>query len=271
MFGAFVRRNFKLRRDRTAGSPGLSRCGCAITAAMSQSLRAPVLDVIIPTLDAAAQIEATLVALAEGRGDGAGSPLIRRVLVVDGASGDDTVARAQRAGAAVIQGPRGRGPQLAAGAAACDADWLLFLHADTRLAPGWSGQVAAFLASDGAADKAAVFTLAFDDKSPHARVLARLANWRSRRLALPYGDQGLLLSRALYDRLGGFRPLPLMEDVDLVRRIGRARLMQLEAVAVTSAERYRRAGWWPRAARNLLVLALYFLGVPARLLQRLYG
>lgn len=229
------------------------------------------LDVIIPALDAAAQIEATLAALAEGRRDGTGRRLVRRVLVVDGGSGDDTVARAERAGATVIQGPRGRGPQLAAGAAACDADWLLFLHADTRLAPGWSGRVAAFLAADGAADKAAVFTLAFDDESAHARALACLANWRSRRLALPYGDQGLLLSRALYERLGGFRPLPLMEDVDLVRRIGRARLVQLEAVAVTSAERYRRAGWWPRAARNLLVLALYFLGVPARLLQRLYG
>ncbi len=226
-----------------------------------------VLDVVIPALDAAAQIEATIDALAEGRDGG----LVREVLVVDGGSEDDTVARAHRAGARVVAGPRGRGPQLAAGAEASEAGWLLFLHADTRLAPGWSKPVAAFMRTETDGDRAAVFTLAFDDASVHARGLARLANWRARRLGLAYGDQGLVLSRALYDRLGGFRPLPLMEDVDLVRRIGRARLVHLDAVAVTSAARYRRSGWWPRALRNLLVLALYFLGVPPRLLKRFYG
>ncbi|HEX9767705.1 MAG TPA: TIGR04283 family arsenosugar biosynthesis glycosyltransferase [Kiloniellales bacterium] len=234
---------------------------------MAQTPPAPTLDVVIPALDAATHIEATLEALAEGRGGG----LVRDVLVVDGGSRDDTVRRARRAGARVIAGPRGRGPQLKAGAAASAADWLLFLHADTRLAPGWSGAVAAFIGAAAGSDRAAVFTLAFDDPSVHARALARLANWRARRLGLAYGDQGLVLSRGFYDRLGGFRPLPLMEDVDLVRRIGRARLAHLDARAVTSAERYRRSGWWPRAARNLAVLALYYLGVPARLLKRFYG
>lgn len=226
-----------------------------------------VLDVVIPALDAAAHIEATIDALAEGRASG----LVREVLVVDGGSRDDTAARARRAGARVILGPRGRGPQLAGGAAASEAGWLLFLHADTRLGPGWASAVAAFMRAETSGDRAAVFTLAFDDASVHARGLARLANWRARRLALPYGDQGLVLSRAFYDRLGSFRPLPLMEDVDLVRRIGRARLAHLDAVAVTSAARYRRVGWWPRALRNLVVLALYFLGVPPRLLKRFYG
>jgi rSAM/selenodomain-associated transferase 2 len=244
---------------------------------MSQTQETPVLDVVIPTLDAAAQIEPTLAALAEGRGGeapgeiGPRQGLIREVLVVDGGSVDDTVARARRAGARVISSPRGRGPQLAAGAEAGEADWLLFLHADTRLAPGWSGHVAVFIQAGADGDRAAVFTLAFDDSSIHARALARLANWRARRFALPYGDQGLIISRGFYDRLGGFRPLPLMEDVDLVRRIGRARLVHLDAVAVTSADRYRRCGWWPRAARNLALLALYFLGVPTTLLKRLYG
>ncbi len=244
---------------------------------MSQTPETPVLDVIIPTLDAAAQIEPTLAALAEGRGGeapqgiGGGHGLIREVLVVDGGSVDDTVIRARRAGARVISSPRGRGSQLAARAEASEADWLLFLHADTRLEPGWCGRVAAFIEAAPGGDRAAVFTLAFDDSSVHARGLARLANWRARRFALPYGDQGLVVSRALYDRLGGFLPLPLMEDVDLVRRIGRARLVHLDAVAVTSADRYRRWGWWPRAARNLTLLALYFLGVPATLLKRLYG
>ncbi len=238
---------------------------------MSNMSDAPTLDVIIPALDAAAEIDATLTSLTEGRRGESGGRLVREILVVDGGSRDDTAVRAERAGAAVVRGPRGRGPQLAAGAAASEAPWLLFLHADTRLAPGWSGPVAAFIEAVPDGGKAAAFTLAFDDASPHARALARLANWRARRLALPYGDQGLLISRALYERLGGYRPLPLMEDVDLVRRIGRARLAHLDAVAVTSAAGYRRWGWWPRAARNLALLALYFLGVPPRLLKRLYG
>jgi len=223
------------------------------------------LTVVIPALDAASHIEGTLTSLSEGHG------LIAEVLVVDGGSRDETAALARRAGARVIAATRGRGPQLAAGAAASQADWLLFLHADTRLAPGWPQAAAAFIGAAAEGERAAVFTLAFDEASGAARALARLANWRARRLALPYGDQGLILSRAFYDRLGGFRPLALMEDVDLVRRIGRRRLIHLDAHAVTSAERYRKAGWWPRAARNLAVLALYYLGVPPRLLARLYG
>ncbi|MEE8246899.1 MAG: glycosyl transferase family 2, partial [Alphaproteobacteria bacterium] len=88
---------------------------------------------------------------------------------------------------------------------------------------------------------------------------------------LPYGDQGLLIHRDLYSRVGGFRPLPLMEDVDIVRRIGARRLVVLEAAALTSAARYRRAGYLRRSLRNLACLGLYFLGVPPRLLVRLYG
>ena len=94
---------------------------------------------------------------------------------------------------------------------------------------------------------------------------------RCRRFGLPYGDQGLLISRAHYERLGGFRPLPLMEDVDLVRRIGRNDLVPLEADAITSAARYRRDGWWFRPLRNLTCLSLYFAGLPPQALRRLYG
>jgi len=90
-------------------------------------------------------------------------------------------------------------------------------------------------------------------------------------LALPYGDQGLLLSRATYDRLGGYRPLPLMEDVDLVRRLGHRRIAALPVAAVTSAERWRRQGWRRRSVRNLACLSLWFLGVPPRIIARLYA
>lgn len=224
-------------------------------------------DVVIPALDAAPDIGATLASLDEGRAAG----LLGEVLVADGGSSDVTPALAAEAGARVIAAPRGRGPQLAAGAAAARAPWLLFLHADTRLAAGWADAAAAFVDDRRNQTRAAVFRLAFDEAAPQARRIARLANWRARRLGLPYGDQGLLLARAFYERLGGFRPLALMEDVDLVRRIGRRRLVHLHALAVTSAARYRRDGWWRRTVRNLLVLALYFLGAPPALLKRLYG
>ena len=88
---------------------------------------------------------------------------------------------------------------------------------------------------------------------------------------LPYGDQGLLIERGFYRRIGGFHALPLMEDVDLVRRIGRRNLVALDAEAVTSAERYERDGWLERPMRNLACLSLYFAGLPPSLLRRLYG
>jgi hypothetical protein len=90
-------------------------------------------------------------------------------------------------------------------------------------------------------------------------------------LALPYGDQGLLIHRSLYDRVGGYRPLPLMEDVDMVRRLGRRRVTVLDASAITSARRWRQDGWLRRSARNLLCLALFYAGVPAERIARLYG
>ena len=116
-----------------------------------------------------------------------------------------------------------------------------------------------------------MFRFALDDPDPRARRIERLARWRGRVLGVPYGDQGLLISRAFYDVLGGYRPLPLMEDVDMVRRIGRRRLVELDAAAVTSAARYRAGGWWLRPVRNLSILGLYFLGAPPALLKRLYG
>ena len=93
---------------------------------------------------------------------------------------------------------------------------------------------------------------------------------RVRLFGLAYGDQGLLISRRLYDEVGGFRPLALMEDVDLARRIGRHRLRRLTATALTSAERWRRDGWIRRSGRNLACLALYAGGVAPARLARFY-
>mgnify|MGYP001298876937 CR=1 FL=1 len=223
------------------------------------------IDVVIPTLDAASTLGGTIAALA-----GDERCLRLNVVVCDGGSRDDTMAVAHRAGAALLSAARGRGSQLAAGAAAGRSPWLLFLHADTRLERGWHDVAARFVAEPANAGRAGYFRLRFDTADPRARRVERLAAWRSAALGLPYGDQALLVARSFHDRLGGFRPLPLMEDVDIVRRIGRHRLVALDADAVTSARRYERDGWWARPARNLACLALYFAGIPPAAIRRLY-
>ena len=197
--------------------------------------------------------------------------LSTEIIVVDGGSRDGSPSIARQGGARVISAAKGRGRQLAAGALTANGDWLLFLHADTVLGADWPKPVRGFTASPTNVERAAAFTFALDDPAPSARRIERLVAWRNRRFGLPYGDQGLLISRAFYEEIGGFRPLELMEDVDIVRRIGRDRLVVIEPKAVTSAERYRRGGYWRRPLWNLLCLGLYFAGVPPRTIARLYA
>ncbi|MGC8519040.1 MAG: TIGR04283 family arsenosugar biosynthesis glycosyltransferase [Steroidobacteraceae bacterium] len=218
-------------------------------------------SVIIPTLNAARQLPTTLAACAGAL----------EIIIVDGGSADETVATATRSGARVVVGPRGRGIQLHQGALQARGQWLLFLHADTVLSDEWRAAVRAFIALASSQERAATFRFSLDDPSQRARHLERAVAWRVRTLGLPYGDQGLLIHRAFYRALGGYRALPLMEDVELVRRIGRRRLSVLSASARTSAERWQRDGWYRRSARNLGCLTLYFLGVSPRLLVKLYG
>jgi rSAM/selenodomain-associated transferase 2 len=233
-----------------------------------------VISVVIPALNAGADLPATLATLGSARAEVAGvkalgaKALVAEVLVVDGGSTDATARIATASGASVITAARGRGAQLAAGVAAATQPWLLLLHADTRLAPGWADAAGGHMRTNQ--DRAAYFRFVLDSEDRRARRLERLVAWRCRVLALPYGDQGLLIHRDLLRAVGGVRPLPLMEDVELVRRLGRHRLVALEANAVTSAAKWRREGWYRRSARNLLCLSLYLAGVPPRLIARVY-
>jgi rSAM/selenodomain-associated transferase 2 len=216
-----------------------------------------VLSVVIPALNAAHCLPATLRSVAG----------VDEVVVADGGSSDDTARIAAQAGARVVTTSRGRGTQLTSGIAVARGDWLLLLHADTRLGDDWREAATAAMANPSCAG---YFRFALDSTDPRARRLEHWVAWRCQLLGLPYGDQGLLIARSLLERCGGVRSLPLMEDVDLVRRIGRRRLVALDAVALTSAGRWERDGWYRRSARNLMCLCLWYMGLPPRLIVRLY-
>jgi len=227
------------------------------------------LSVIIPTLNAEPTLGPVLSALVPGAVEG----LVKDVIIADGGSKDATAIMADTAGARLLETEPGRGRQLAAGAEAARGEWLLFLHADTVLEPGWIGETRDFIEQCQASGRqqAAYYRFALDDLDVRARILERIVALRCSVLALPYGDQGLLMSRMFYREIGGFRAMPLMEDVDLVRRIGWRRLKGLRTVAVTSAERYRRDGYLRRMTRNAACLGLYYAGMPPGRLARLYG
>ncbi len=216
----------------------------------------PWISVIIPTLNAVGTLPGCLAAL------GAGAEMIREVIVVDGGSVDGTVGCA--GDAIVFTTPPGRGGQLRAGVAAARSEYLLLLHADTALGPGWPAAVAADPKTAG------YFRLRLDSPRRAARVIEWFVARRCRWFGLPYGDQGLLISKALLERVGGMPDLPLMEDVALARRL-RGRLKPLAADAVTSAARYERDGFLRRPLRNLVCLGLYFVGVPPRIIRLVYG
>ncbi len=228
------------------------------------------ISVIIPTLNAERSLVHSLAALVPAVVEG----VVQEAIVVDGGSTDGTRAIAEAAGVHLIEAGRGRGSQLDAGAGTARGDWLLFLHADTVLDHGWFEEAQSFMErveSGRRGQAAASFRFALDDDGTMPRLIEWLVGLRCSVMGLPYGDQGLLIPRHLYRRLGGFRPLPLMEDVDLVRRLKRRELVMLKSRAVTSGERYRSEGYVMRSLRNLGCVLLYYLRVPPRLLARLYG
>lgn len=212
------------------------------------------LSVVIPTLNAAGDIALSLESLLPGLETG----LIREVIIADGGSTDATCRIAEAAGARIVTSPPGRGVQLAAGAAAARGMWLMFLHADTALSRDWAERAGDHM--DTRPAKAAAFTLKYRSDAQAARRLEARANRRAHWFGLPYGDQGLLLSRALYDEVGGFSPAPLMEDVIIARAIGKSRLVILDAEARTSAAKYERDGWRRRAWANAWLLTRFMLG-----------
>jgi glycosyltransferase involved in cell wall biosynthesis len=168
----------------------------------------------------------------------------------------------------IINSNPGRGLQLKTGANFAKGDWLFFLHGDSRLTQGWMQILADHTVE--LPDKAFVFRLKFDDQGFFPRVLEKWVRFRCWAFGLPYGDQGLLISRSLYDEVGGYNEMPLMEDVDMIKRIGRARLRLGAQEIITSAEKYNKYGYVFRMFQNGLCLLLYKLGVDPATIRKLY-
>ena len=219
-------------------------------------MRAPI-SVIIPTLNAEHVLPECLESLMEGLQAG----LIRELVISDGGSDDSTCKLAEEAGAQLIKGTPSRGAQLRRGCTVAKGEWLLILHADTVLETGWSGAAHGHLHLT----QAGYFKHRFRMRGVMPVWVSAWANFRSRAFGLPYGDQGLLVRRDVYEAVGGYPDQPLMEDVALVRAL-KGRLQVLPAHALTSAERYQAQGWLRRGARNLWTLFRYSCGVdPERL------
>ncbi|MGD8727469.1 MAG: TIGR04283 family arsenosugar biosynthesis glycosyltransferase [Gemmatimonadales bacterium] len=190
------------------------------------------------------------------------------VVVVDGGSSDATASTAEQAGARVITAPLGRGPQLNAGAAAATGAWLCFLHADVRMLQPAREALARAL---GARTDAAVWDLAIQADGLWPRVMEVGARLRDRLGGLPYGDQGLLVRRALFEELGGYPDVPIMEDVAMVRALRRrTHLQRLGAPLLVSPRRWEREGPYRTWLRNAVLITAYHAGVPPSRLARWY-
>ncbi len=156
-----------------------------------------------------------------------------------------------------------------AGAEAAKGEFLVFLHADTRLPEGFDHHVRRILTESGVA--AGAFQLQIDAPSARLRLIERAANWRSRYLQMPYGDQAIFLRAELFHEMGGFPDLPIMEDFQLIRRLqGEGRIVIAPAAVSTSARRWKQLGALRTTLINQLMILGFYLGFEPSRLARWY-
>lgn len=219
-------------------------------------------SVIVPTLNEERILAATLTR--------ARQPGVHEIIVVDGGSVDATRAVAEPLADLVLSAPQGRAAQMNAGADAARGDVLLFLHADTRVPEGYTVAVAAACAQPGIIGGR--FDVNLQPATWLLRLTGQLMNWRSRLSRIATGDQAIFIRREVFEQLGGYASIPLMEDIELSRRMKRAgRIACLRQRVTTSARRWQKHG----VVRTILLMwslrLLYFFGVSAARLQRLYA
>ena len=219
------------------------------------------LSIIIPTLNEAGCIGQLLGQLQALRAEG------HELILVDGGSGDETVALAAGLVDQLLSAPAGRARQMNVGAQAARGRWLWFLHADSQLPDrAWHRVIEALQPAGGWGR----FDVRLSGDRPLLRLVEQLMNWRSRLTGMATGDQGVFVTRALFEKIGGFAELPLMEDIDLSRRLKRVQRPKCLRETLTSSSRR----WEQRGVLRTIVLMwalrlAYFFGVsPARLATR---
>ncbi|MEA5450473.1 TIGR04283 family arsenosugar biosynthesis glycosyltransferase [Leptolyngbya sp. CCNP1308] len=233
----------------------------AVALSIDETLSQPAISVVIPALNEAKQLPAVLDTIRPA------SPV--EVIVVDGGSADGTADVAEAQGARVVKATPGRSRQLNGGAAAATGSILLFLHADTRLPQGFDQVIRHTLAQPGVV--AGAFRLAINGPGRGLRWVEWGVNLRSRLLQMPYGDQGLFLKAEVFDKMGGFPDLPMMEDFELVRRLRKVgRVAIAPSAVVTSDRRWRTLGILRTTLANQAMIAGYFLSVDLHKLARWY-
>jgi rSAM/selenodomain-associated transferase 2 len=219
------------------------------------------ISIIIPALNEADTLKTVL--------DSVAGSAVEEVIVVDGGSEDGTAERARSYGARVVEAPRGRATQMNAGAQIAQGDILLFLHADTCLPTAFGEEIRRVLEQTGVV--AGAFSLGIGADGPLLRWIEHLANWRSRALQLPYGDQGFFLKAELFRSLNGFPMMPLMEDLEMARRVRKQGRIAISPLAVkTSARRWESRGVLRTTLLNQLFLLSYFLGISPQRIARWY-
>jgi rSAM/selenodomain-associated transferase 2 len=193
----------------------------------------------------------------------ASSALSGADVIVAATAGDASLdpVRAAHPGVVWLDAPRGRATQMNAGAAAARGRWLVFLHADTQLPPDWRKAIEA--AERDPRVSLGCFRFTLDAPSLFARAIESGVRLRVGLFGLPYGDQALFVRRELFEAIGGYAGIPIMEDVDLVRRLrARGRLFRSPLPALTSARRWDEDGWIRRTARHLSLILRYLAGTP---------
>jgi rSAM/selenodomain-associated transferase 2 len=223
------------------------------------------ISVIIPVLNEAQQIQGAIAS--------ASTPSTE-IIVVDGGSTDGTVPLAESLGVTVISSPQGRACQMNAGAKVVTGDILVFLHADTRLPQGFEVLIFRALSqptSKGHLPIAGAFAVRIDAPQPTFRWIERGVNWRSHFFQMPYGDQALFSRASVFQEMGGFPELSIMEDFELVRRLKkRGSIVVIDTPVLTSARRWLQTGIWQTTCINQLVILGYWLGIDTKHLVWLY-
>lgn len=221
------------------------------------------ISVIIPTLNEAENIRGCIECVRGGDGD-------LEIIVCDGGSSDATVQIVREYDDVIlIETGKGRGSQMNKGGEAANGEVFLFLHADTKLERGWSRELLSALADESIVGGA--FTFKIDNPAMRYRLIELWVKLRCTLFSLPYGDQGIFVRRGIFEKIGGYRDIPLMEDVEIIGGLKKeGRLALLKKCAGTHDRRWVRKGWMRASVSNQLVMLMYKMGIDPHTLARLY-